>query len=192
MAKRIPNTKRIEVINAIEAGQLSTKEIVKLIGVSDTTVDRIRKSLRREGTIKNTTTSITKVYTCKICGAECRNKYSYGGHMFAHKRKADAPKQNSPQFPSEITAEQVAAILLKKVAHAISNDDLQSQQIRDAMSRISKLEQKLAVVTQERDRVLKTHNDLVLENRRHQVELPEVGELMRIAKVRPEKETANV
>lgn len=84
------------------------------------------------------------------------------------------------------TSIDIATALLGRVVHAINNSDLLEIQLREAKSRIARLEERACKAEGERDRVLKIHNESIVESKRKvpKEPLPEVEELMRMAKIR--------
>lgn len=130
-------------------------------------------------------------WKCPVPGCTFKPKVTraIGGHIAGHKRRGELPKESittsgpsrfevakpAPEVPN---AGEIAEALLNRVVKIIADDELKDQVVKQLKSKVSSLEQDVEKVTQERDRILKLHNDQV----KGHAGLPTSDELLRMAR----------
>lgn len=123
-----------------------------------------------------------KEHKCKVpgCNFKTTDGRSFAGHMSGHRKKGDHPRKKgdhpqeavkvvAPEYPPDIGDRLLDAFLdrLESLKRRLENQN----QLREL---VTDLEKKLAKAEEERDRVLKTHNEQVTSLRMQSKQLQRV------------------
>ncbi len=140
---------------------------------------------------------MTELFKCPLSTCSfTSNRYGIAGHIWGHKSKGEIPRDKKihairvsdsskpppppPPIPistEEVTSIAVAEALLEKVVDAITRIESVKEQLKVARARIITLEADVTRAEEERDRILKIHNEQIKRG-----ELTTPDELIRLAR----------
>lgn len=126
---------------------------------------------------------------CPVEGCKhiAESPHGIAGHISGHIKRGEVPKgvklkgvkiEETQKPEPSLSSAEIADTLLKRVVKAINDQDFVLQQLKEAKARAFRLEEELSKVTQEKDRILKIHNDLVKRGNGDEVSS---AELLRLA-----------
>lgn len=141
-------------------------------------------------------------YKCKVegCNYQTDSKQGIGGHMASHIRRGEAVKKGSRELVRtklpkpeagpvlgdliQPTPSEIAGALLNTVVDAIIREQSLEEQLRVAKRLNVSLTEQLSKAEEERDRVIRIHDEQVKSANKHGTNLPDTETLMKVAKLR--------
>ena len=134
-------------------------------------------------------------YKCKVegCNYETDSRQGIAGHTGGHVRRGELAKkaaytkvserQPQPQLQPP-TPSEIATALLNTVVDVINKEQSLQEQLRAAKKMNVNLTESLARAEEERDRVIRIHDEQVKAANKHGTDLPSTEKLMKVAKLR--------